>query len=641
MISTTPLQSDDVIFINQAPMANAGGPYTAVEGETITLDASASYDPDGDPLQYRWDFNNDGTWDTKWTNDPKVSYVWGDDYSGNISLEVTDGKGQEEWIRESGVRVPIDGIYTNPNYAIGPDVLELDDGTYRMYYTQLYGPIYSPSGSRYGNIVSATSNDGLSWFKESGVRVEYGGPYDTYESFTPEVITLPNGTFRMYYAGSIPGAYQILSAFSFDSFSWTKESGIRIPYDSTYATAEFPNIVVFPSGGLRMYYQAFNIVDGQMEILSAFSNDGLQWIKEGIRLSPGGPNDPIGVHAPEVIQLPSGSYRMFYAGNDGAKPKIFSAISDDGLVWTKENNVIIDNGGPFDSHHASSPDIVVFPNGTVRMYYMGFDGNHYNILSAIQSFEYSASKDSASVKIGNVDPSATISAPLIEVDFSLKVSGSKWSNVNLTLYEEDNTFGFLEVERWPGNPDNNPSVRSTNSTLNISRLYKAIITYDPYPDNGDMIEGDQGNNGKDKKDNAGNPVWMILRFADGSEMKIKHTFNTEQSKIRDSEKENHIEPWELDINSLLMGQHITLIAHAIDLGSDDLGFHWNFISAARWYNNDGSTGVSPSDPYPSPNGVFPFNATDLLKFIYNGPEIIVLEVFDDDKGSFSQTMQIT
>lgn len=70
------------------PLADAGGPYYADECETIYFDASSSYDPDGDELWYRWNF--DGTW-TTWTIDPTDAYTWNDDFSGNISLEVTDG----------------------------------------------------------------------------------------------------------------------------------------------------------------------------------------------------------------------------------------------------------------------------------------------------------------------------------------------------------------------------------------------------------------------------------------------------------------------------------------------------------------------------------------------------------------------
>ena len=73
------------------PTADAGGPYEISEGLPITFSALASFDPGGDPLQYRWDFDNDGTWDTAWINDPVVNYTWHDEYSGLVRLEVTDG----------------------------------------------------------------------------------------------------------------------------------------------------------------------------------------------------------------------------------------------------------------------------------------------------------------------------------------------------------------------------------------------------------------------------------------------------------------------------------------------------------------------------------------------------------------------
>ncbi|MBI4321465.1 MAG: PKD domain-containing protein [Chloroflexi bacterium] len=51
---------------NNPPVANAGGPYTTKVGLGVTLDGSASTDPDlpfGDTLSYSWDINNDGTYD--------------------------------------------------------------------------------------------------------------------------------------------------------------------------------------------------------------------------------------------------------------------------------------------------------------------------------------------------------------------------------------------------------------------------------------------------------------------------------------------------------------------------------------------------------------------------------------------------
>ena len=77
---------------NQAPAANADGRYDAVEGSEILFDASGSIDPDEDELQYRWDFDNDGIWDTDWNDDPTAINTWPDDYSGTVVVEVSDGE---------------------------------------------------------------------------------------------------------------------------------------------------------------------------------------------------------------------------------------------------------------------------------------------------------------------------------------------------------------------------------------------------------------------------------------------------------------------------------------------------------------------------------------------------------------------
>lgn len=73
------------------PVAEAGALYTGFEGTPVTFDGSGSYDPDGGTLLYRWDFDNDGFWDTDFSASPTAEFTWFDDYDGTVLLEVFDG----------------------------------------------------------------------------------------------------------------------------------------------------------------------------------------------------------------------------------------------------------------------------------------------------------------------------------------------------------------------------------------------------------------------------------------------------------------------------------------------------------------------------------------------------------------------
>jgi MYXO-CTERM domain-containing protein len=72
---------------NQRPLANAGGPiYRAKAGVAVTLDGSASSDPEGEPLTYAWDFG-DGTTGA----DAQPSHTYAAEGSYYLTLIVNDG----------------------------------------------------------------------------------------------------------------------------------------------------------------------------------------------------------------------------------------------------------------------------------------------------------------------------------------------------------------------------------------------------------------------------------------------------------------------------------------------------------------------------------------------------------------------
>ena len=56
------------------PNADAGGPYTVVEGGTVTLTAAGSTDPGGRVVHYEWDFNYNGvTFTPDYTTQPRTA----------------------------------------------------------------------------------------------------------------------------------------------------------------------------------------------------------------------------------------------------------------------------------------------------------------------------------------------------------------------------------------------------------------------------------------------------------------------------------------------------------------------------------------------------------------------------------------
>ena len=81
----------EVRHVNHPPQPDAGGPYEGRMGEPIWLDASLTFDYDlEDDLEYRWDVDYDGHFDTDWSKQPLMLTTWNAPYQGIITLQVRD-----------------------------------------------------------------------------------------------------------------------------------------------------------------------------------------------------------------------------------------------------------------------------------------------------------------------------------------------------------------------------------------------------------------------------------------------------------------------------------------------------------------------------------------------------------------------
>ncbi len=80
---------------NPSPVADAGGPYNASEGEPVQLSAARSADPeDAAALTYVWDLDDDGEFDDD--NGPNVIRSFPDDGVYQLRVRVTDPEGKSD-----------------------------------------------------------------------------------------------------------------------------------------------------------------------------------------------------------------------------------------------------------------------------------------------------------------------------------------------------------------------------------------------------------------------------------------------------------------------------------------------------------------------------------------------------------------
>jgi uncharacterized delta-60 repeat protein len=507
--------------------------YTGDEGSPITLDGSASYDPDGDPLQYRWDFDNDGTWDTSWSTSPTAGHIWGDDYSGKLALEVTDGTSSST--DTSSVTV------ANVAPSITP-----------------FGPISADEASLFTASTTAgdPGSDDLTFVWEFELGPTMLSIY--FNGVGPDPMPSPGGTYPFSATDSVSHTYGDDGDLDLVLTVTDDDGGV-----ATYtATVEVDNVA--PTIG------------------------------------PFGP----------------------FTGDEGL-PSDFTAVASDvgsddlTFEWAYELGQTIDNTH-YNDGAATDPD--PSPGGnwpftaTDMVSHTYGDDGVFQLILTVTDDDGGSARSVTTVTVDNLDPTLDVKA-YIYIDFTLRVSGEKWHNVELFLFDDlGNLVGYAEVWRMPGDPDDQ-SVTLLDYQLDIQKASGAVVEYTPFDDpiNGQWTGAD--------------PAKVIVGFDDGGEVEFSHNFNV-----------NHPERWVWNlggINQYLAGHEMFFEGMAVDPGSDDLTFTSTWgdgspVEVSTYYNDNGHP-----DPLKSPSGVYPFVAIDIKGHTYTSSGIYNLEllVVDDDGGS--------
>ncbi|UCF50489.1 MAG: PKD domain-containing protein [Thermoplasmatales archaeon] len=111
---------------NQAPTANANGPYSGQTSIEIEFDGSGSSDSDGSIIGYRWDWTNDGSYDTSWLSKSKTTHIYSSAGTYTVKLQVKDNFGATD---TDISQVTIIHVNQKPKaYIIKPTIPEADYG---------------------------------------------------------------------------------------------------------------------------------------------------------------------------------------------------------------------------------------------------------------------------------------------------------------------------------------------------------------------------------------------------------------------------------------------------------------------------------------------------------------------------------
>ena len=221
------------------PTADPGGPYNAAEGDVISLNGGASTDPEGFPLEYSWDLDNDSTPDQ--TGSPATLHVFAEGQQ-TVELTVTDMSGLSDTASTTVTVIDTPAtVHAGPDQTVpeGQGVYVsasfIDPGIFDQHTAQIdWGdggppqvvqPI-DPQGAASGAVlaghsyawpglyeVSVTVTDIANGAGSSDtLTVNYGLAPNTFGSEPPIFSDIPQGGAEFGFSADVDGEFAVVGA---------------------------------------------------------------------------------------------------------------------------------------------------------------------------------------------------------------------------------------------------------------------------------------------------------------------------------------------------------------------------------------------------------------------------------------------
>jgi len=304
--------------VNDDPVADAGGPYSISEGGSITLDASASSDPDSDPLTYSWDINNDT--------------VFGD---------ITGESPALTWAQLQSFGIDDDGVYTIKVQADDGTVTNTASTTITVNNT---APVLGTAGS-------VTVNEGSSYTLNlnttdpgndtiSGWTINWGdGDVETIVGDPASVTHLygARGTFNILAAATDEDGTYLQNKLLVGGFTGTNSV---LEYEAT--SGNFVQLIGSLSDGLNLPHSVIQGPDGYL-YMSSYSGDSVlrydtagNFIDTFVTTASGGLNSPtyltFGADDNLYVSSLDTNQVLRYNGTTGAFIDAFVTASSGGLT---------------------------------------------------------------------------------------------------------------------------------------------------------------------------------------------------------------------------------------------------------------------------------------------------------------------